>query len=105
MLKDIKLPNGLTYIGQNAFYKCAFDSIVFPASLEYLGGGSSAYWKYITIFPFTFPSVREKSIDMLLVGTTSRTSLKQISSQPESFRLRWAKTNNVRYMEETESFS
>ena len=47
MLKDIKLPNGLTYIGQNAFYKCAFDSIVFPVSLEYLGGGSGAYWKHI----------------------------------------------------------
>ena len=47
MLKDIKLPNGLTYIGQNAFYKCAFDSIVFPVSLEYLGGGSGAYWEHI----------------------------------------------------------
>ena len=47
MLKDIKLPNGLTYIGQNAFYKCAFDSIVFPVSLEYLGGGSGAYWEQI----------------------------------------------------------
>ena len=47
MLKNIKLPNGLTYIGQEAFWYCAFDSIVFPASLEYLGGGSSAYWKYI----------------------------------------------------------
>ena len=45
MLKNIKLPNGLTYIGQEAFWYCAFDSIVFPASLEYLGGGSSAYWK------------------------------------------------------------
>ena len=47
MLKDIKLPNGLTYIGQNAFWKCAFDSIVFPVSLEYLGGGSGAYWEHI----------------------------------------------------------
>ena len=47
MLKDIKLPNGLTYIEQNAFYKCAFDSIVFPVSLEYLGGGSGAYWEHI----------------------------------------------------------
>ena len=47
MLKNIKLPNGLTYIGQEAFWYCAFDSIVFPASLEYLGGGSGAYWEHI----------------------------------------------------------
>ena len=46
-LKSIELPEGLKRIESNAFWYCAFDSIVFPASLEYLGGGSCAYWKYI----------------------------------------------------------
>ncbi|WP_306303696.1 leucine-rich repeat domain-containing protein [Prevotella dentasini] len=47
MLKSINLPEGLKSIEQNAFWYCAFDSIIFPASLEFLGGGSGAYWKYI----------------------------------------------------------
>ena len=47
MLKPIDLPEGLKRIENDAFYYCAVDSIVFPASLEYLGGGSCANWKYI----------------------------------------------------------
>ena len=47
MLKPIDLPEGLKRIENDAFYYCAVDSIVFPASLEYLGGGSCACWKYI----------------------------------------------------------
>ena len=46
-LKPIDLPEGLKRIEQDAFWYCAIDSIVFPASLEYLGGGSCANWKYI----------------------------------------------------------
>ena len=47
MLKPIDLPEGLKRIENDAFYYCAVDSIVFPASLEYLGGGSCACWKYV----------------------------------------------------------
>ena len=46
-LKPIDLPEGLKRIEQDALWYCAIDSIVFPASLEYLGGGSCANWKYI----------------------------------------------------------
>ena len=46
-LKPIDLPEGLKHIEQDALWYCAIDSIVFPASLEYLGGGSCANWKYI----------------------------------------------------------
>lgn len=46
-LKPIDLPDGLKRIEQDAFWYCAVDSIVFPTSLEYLGGGSGANWKYI----------------------------------------------------------
>ena len=47
MLKPIDLPEGLKRIENDAFYYCAVDSIIFPASLEYLGGGSCACWKYV----------------------------------------------------------
>ena len=46
-LKPIDLPEGLKRIEQDALWYCAIDSIVFPTSLEYLGGGSCANWKYI----------------------------------------------------------
>ena len=41
------MPEGLKRIEQDALWYCAIDSIVFPTSLEYLGGGSCANWKYI----------------------------------------------------------
>ena len=46
-LKPIDLPEGLKCIEQDAFWYSAVDSIIFPSSLEYLGGGSCANWKYI----------------------------------------------------------
>lgn len=46
-LKPLDLPDGLKRIEQDAFWYCAVDSIVFPTSLEYLGGGSCANWKHI----------------------------------------------------------
>ena len=46
-LKSIDLPEGLKNIGRNAFGSCAIESIVFPASLEYLGAGSCANWENV----------------------------------------------------------
>lgn len=46
-LKPIDLPEGLKCIEQDAFWYSAVDSIILPSSLEYLGGGSCANWKYI----------------------------------------------------------
>ena len=46
-LKSIDLPEGLKNIGRNAFGTCAVESIVFPASLEYLGAGSCANWENV----------------------------------------------------------
>ena len=44
-LKNIKFPEGLKTIGHTAFHYCNPDSIVFPESLQYIGGGSCRYWK------------------------------------------------------------
>ena len=46
-LKSIDLPEGLRHIGKDAFWECAVDSIIFPASLEYLGAGSCANWENV----------------------------------------------------------
>ncbi len=47
MLKPVNLPNGLKRIEKDALWYVAVDSIVFPNSLEYLGAGSCANWKYV----------------------------------------------------------
>lgn len=47
LLKNIKLPDGLKTIGSAAFDCCDPDSIVFPESLERLGGGSCIGWENI----------------------------------------------------------
>lgn len=47
LLKNIKLPDGLKTIGSAAFDCCDPDSIVFPESLERLGGESCHSWKNI----------------------------------------------------------
>ena len=44
-LKNIKFPEGLKTIGHTAFHYCNPDSIVFPESLQYIGGGCCRYWK------------------------------------------------------------
>ena len=44
-LKNIKFPEGLKTIGHTAFHYCNPDSIVFPESIQYIGGGSCRYWK------------------------------------------------------------
>lgn len=44
-LKNITFPEGLKTIGHTAFHYCNPDSIVFPESLQYIGGGSCRYWK------------------------------------------------------------
>ena len=44
-LKNIKLPAKLKSIKAHAFINCNIDSIVFPESLEYLGGGCCKHWK------------------------------------------------------------
>ncbi|MBR5331866.1 MAG: leucine-rich repeat domain-containing protein [Muribaculaceae bacterium] len=44
-LKNIKFPVGLKTIGHTAFHYCNPDSIVFPESIQYIGGGSCRYWK------------------------------------------------------------
>lgn len=47
ILKDIKLPEGIKRIGWLAFAHCEPDSVVFPESLEYLGGNSCRHWENI----------------------------------------------------------
>lgn len=44
-LKNIKFLEGLKTIGHTAFHYCNPDSIVFPKSLQYIGGGCCRYWK------------------------------------------------------------
>lgn len=44
MLSPIELPEGVICIEKDAFENNAVDSIVFPASLEYLGAGSCGNW-------------------------------------------------------------
>ena len=44
-LENIKFPEGLKTIGHTALHYCNPDSIVFPESLQYIGGGSCRYWK------------------------------------------------------------
>lgn len=44
LLKNIKLPEGLKSIEAHAFHYCNPDSVVFPKSLKFLGGGSCKHW-------------------------------------------------------------
>lgn len=44
-LKNIKFPTKLKAINAHAFINCNPDSIVFPESLEYMGGGCCKHWE------------------------------------------------------------
>lgn len=45
LLKELKFPNGLKSIEAHAFHFCDIDSVVFPESLEFLGGGCCKHWE------------------------------------------------------------
>ena len=46
-LESFDLPEGLKYIGRDAFWYCSADTLVFPSTLEGLGGGSFTNCKYL----------------------------------------------------------
>lgn len=46
-LTHIPFPSGLRIIRANAFQNCAFDSIVFPATVEYIEGGAFSNLHYL----------------------------------------------------------
>ena len=79
-MKLVRFPEGLKYIGENAFYFCGIDSLVLPQSLEELG--DSAFFKCTNLIDAELPP-KIKKIGKWAFHGCSRLKTLTIRHDPE----------------------